>query len=496
MNGLERFEDACGQFRDSLRRANAAMGMIAPDPARNGASELDPTAINDRPPFPLDVLPEPILRFVDEGAAAFPCPPDFLAIPTLCLIGAAIGRTRVLEVKPGWVETARLWWGFVAPPGDMKTPSLALADRWARDRQGADYHDWKRETDEYEQRLEQWRKRAKGDDSLKPEAPRLRQTFISDTTIEALGQALYENPRGLAFIADELSGFVLGIGQYKKQGGADRKHYLSIWAGKGLKVDRLSRPSLYIPSPFLTVTGGIQPDVLKDLDPETGLRDGMMHRLLLVEPIPIPAVYTEQTVSPETLNAMGRLYRELYALRPKREDPECGIYEPQVLRMTDEAKEQWIKWYEGHAAEVAAPSFPDLLKGPWAKLRGYSASLALILGLAESPNTSAVGLAPVLGAITLVEEYLKLHLRRLYPRMLRKAPNEFDRCRKVVIDALQQHSRTYKQLRQTIGGRFRGELVRAVLDDLRDAGEADTRPKVGARAGVEEWVLVSAGGNL
>lgn len=461
-----------------------------------GRCPLPATRADERPSFPIEVLPSPIRRFVEEGAASFPCPPDFLAIPTLCSIGAAIGRSRVLEVKPGWVETARLWWGYVAPPGDMKTPSLCLAERWAKDRQREDFQLWREETREYEQALERWKKRPKGDDASKPEPPVLRQTFVSDTTIEALGKALQENPRGLALIADELSGFFLGIGQYKKNGGSDRKHYLSIWAGKGLKVDRLTRGPVFVPSPFLAVTGGIQPDVLKDLDPETGLRDGMIHRLLLVEPTPIPATYTEQAVSSEALAAMGQLYAELYALRPEREDFEAGIFQPVVLRMADEAKNQWRDWYSEHAAEVAASSFPNLLKGPWAKLRGYSVSLALILALAEEPGAAVVGLRPVLGAITLIEEYLKPHLRRLYPHMLKKAPNEFDRCRRAVVDALQQHSRTYKELRQAIGGRYRGDLVRTVLDDLKDAGEAETRPKAGARAGVEDWKLTSEEGDL
>ncbi|CAI4032391.1 hypothetical protein DNFV4_02821 [Nitrospira tepida] len=44
MNGLERFEDACGQFRDSLRRANAAMGMIAPEPEQDSGSARIPVA--------------------------------------------------------------------------------------------------------------------------------------------------------------------------------------------------------------------------------------------------------------------------------------------------------------------------------------------------------------------------------------------------------------------------------------------------------------------
>ena len=86
---------------------------------------------DDQPPaFPLDVLPRRLQRFVTMASAHFPCPPDFLAVPLLVLLGAAIGRTRVLEMKPGWTEPSRLWWGLVSPPGTLKSPSLKLASQW------------------------------------------------------------------------------------------------------------------------------------------------------------------------------------------------------------------------------------------------------------------------------------------------------------------------------------------------------------------------------
>lgn len=164
---------------------------------------------DERPSFPVEVLPKAVRDFVNEGAESFPCPPDFLAVSSLCLIGAAIARSRVLEVKPGWFETSRLWWGYVAPPGDMKTPALAAADQWTRARQAKDFQEWRQATVDYEQRLAKWEKKAKHDDSPKPTRPQLRQTFLTDTTIEALGKALQDTPRGLALIADELSGFFL-----------------------------------------------------------------------------------------------------------------------------------------------------------------------------------------------------------------------------------------------------------------------------------------------
>jgi hypothetical protein len=78
-------------------------------------------------PFPVEVLPQPLARLVREVAKALPCPPDFMAVPMLALLGCAIGTSRVLRVKPGWLEGARIFAAVVAEPGTKKSPALKLA---------------------------------------------------------------------------------------------------------------------------------------------------------------------------------------------------------------------------------------------------------------------------------------------------------------------------------------------------------------------------------
>ena len=456
------------------------------------------------PPFPVDVLPETVQRFVSQASEAFPCPPDFIAIPLLVLLGAAIGRSRVLEVKSGWRESSRLWSALVADPGTMKSPVFDLATTWARERQAKDWQTFFEEQKqydrtqlEYEVALKRWKDR-KSSRKLpikeeadgppeKPPSPTLRRTFVDDITLEALAKVLKENPRGLALISDEVSAWFMGIGQYKKNGGADRKQWLSIWAHQGLTVDRVTKGPLHIPRPFIAITGGIQPEALKDLDPEEGMRDGFIHRLLLVEPGPVTICYREDVVAEDCKADLGHLFDQLYVLCPENEDQEQHLYVPKKLTFERDAKEAWIEWYNPHCSESTQEEFPSILNGPWAKFRGYSVSLALILALAEDPNASTVNLQATLGAITLVEEYFKPHAKRLYPRMLRLKPTHFDRCQTAVLKALDHCPMRYKELRQKIGGRFKGDLVREVVDFLEASGEVPTRTPVGARKGVKEF---------
>jgi hypothetical protein len=93
----------------------------------DGASEAPIPSPSDRvEPFPMQVLPTPLARLVTEGAAALPCPSDFLRVLMLPLPGAAIGTSRVLEVNPGWREGPRLYAAIVADPGGKKSPAFDL----------------------------------------------------------------------------------------------------------------------------------------------------------------------------------------------------------------------------------------------------------------------------------------------------------------------------------------------------------------------------------
>jgi hypothetical protein len=83
----------------------------------------------------VEVFPSPLRWFIEEVAEALPCPPDFVGVPMLAVLGAAIGTSRVLQVKPGWHEGPRLFTAVVADPGSKKSPALALVMQPVREHQ-------------------------------------------------------------------------------------------------------------------------------------------------------------------------------------------------------------------------------------------------------------------------------------------------------------------------------------------------------------------------
>jgi hypothetical protein len=79
------------------------------------------------PLFPLDVLPGPARRLVEESARSLGCAPDLIAVPLLAVLGAAIGTRWCLEVKPGWLEYGNIYAAVVADPGSAKSPAQHFA---------------------------------------------------------------------------------------------------------------------------------------------------------------------------------------------------------------------------------------------------------------------------------------------------------------------------------------------------------------------------------
>ena len=49
-------------------------------------------------------LPNTVTTVIRGVAEALPCLPDFVGVPLLAVLGTAIGTSRVLEVKPGWLK--------------------------------------------------------------------------------------------------------------------------------------------------------------------------------------------------------------------------------------------------------------------------------------------------------------------------------------------------------------------------------------------------------
>ena len=354
-------------------------------------NEPEPPAPAAEPyqPFPVDALPEPARGLAVAGGLAIGCDPSFIALPLLTALGAAIGNTRRLRVKRGWIVPPILWTSIVGESGTSKTPAFRLALRAIRERQrkamaahaeaAAAYQE---DILHWEKAMNEWRKDKKTSDPPpeKPDEPKAERCVVSDTTVEALAPVLLDNPRGVLLARDELAGWVSSFDRYAVSGrGADSAHWLSMHGGENVIVDRKTGGlrTLFIPRAAVCVCGGIQPGILARVMSAENRESGLLARLLLACPPRRPKRWTEAEVDPDAESRVAEVFEWLFGLLPDA-DPD-GAPCPVVIDLDAAAKAVFVAHYNNHAAELA--DLDGDLAAAFSKLEETPARLALILHL-------------------------------------------------------------------------------------------------------------------
>jgi hypothetical protein len=430
-------------------------------------------------PFPLDALPPALRRLVHEGAQALPCPPDFIAVPLLTAAGVAIGDAVELELKPGWREGANTTTAIVGDPGSKKTPALNLANGplyRIQQELAAEYAEQKAT---FKREMAAWEATKKSERGEKPEPPVFPHLVTTDATVEALAPML-QSGKGILLSREELSGWVQSLNQYRSGGkGADRQAYLSMWSRTLLKIDRKTSPEpIVVPRPFVGINGGIQPDLLQGLADPQSREDGFVDRILWAYSECVEDTWTTECVARETIAAVDGLFRRLYALQgePDPDSEDENAIRPRVIRLSAAAMTLWASWYRDQAAELAGEAFPSKLRGPWAKMPGQAARLALTLHCVErvaagaNPADTPLTDWALGSALDLIDTYFKPHCRRVYRLLTQQRRDHVVR----LLEALKQSGPMLK--REILLGVFNGNVaasrVDAMLEELEAAGLA------------------------
>jgi len=403
--------------------------------------------------FPLHVLPMRMRTFIATVADAVGCPVDLVAVPALVAAGSAIGNAVELEVKPGWHERACLWALSIARSGDGKSPAHREAMRPLLLRQDTLFAI-------YRTALAEWHAAREEGEKLGPK-PVAEHVAITDSTLEALALALAGSPRGLVMPLDEAASWVLSFNQYRAGGkGADRPHWLKIWAGEQTTIVRATRDPVHLPAPFVAVSGNMPPDKLSALADVDGAEDGFIARILFSYPVPLPARASEQGISPDVRYDWAQVIGKLLRLTPTAlGNGQKGVpMLPATAELTPEGRRVWQAWEQQLADEMNGETFPDALRACWSKFKGYTARLALIVNaLAWACDEPAVGAfsvhtGSVEGAVELAE-YFKAHARRVYAFL---HANEATREALGVLEWLRRHKKLTTTAREVQQARLRG----------------------------------------
>jgi hypothetical protein len=177
-------------------------------------------------------------------------------------------------------------------------------------------------------------------------------------------------------------------------------------------VDRKSRSEpVIVESPWVSVTGSIQPEILPDLS--GGREDGLLDRFLFAYPDPYYAPLSAKEISATAENELGALYERLASLRMPESDGEAF---PGTVTLAPGGWEAFKNLADSLSEEMQELGFPARLAGAWRKLEGYLARLALILCLARVAGSDAperIEPQDIAAAGALVE-YFKAHAKQVH----------------------------------------------------------------------------------
>lgn len=339
------------------------------------------------PKFPIETLPLALVDLICQASDSVGCPTDYAGSHALGVAAGAISGTYDLQIKRGHWQTTNLWVCVVAKPGSGKSPSVApiLAPVYA----------------------EQAKRNLAGN----------QPAFVSNVTCEKLARMLQDHDRGLLMVWDEMSGWLTSFNQYKSNGGNDRAHYLSMWDGRAVKVDRVNKdsPPIFVRYPRLSLVGGIQPDVLQEL--RSGPSDGLFDRMLFVYPNDRGlAAETFREVDDHSRSAWKDALGNLWKLPITNDDSQRP--RPYNLLLDTDGRAVWQAWTNELSVQSEDEDKPAYFRSIASKMQGYAARLALVVYLIHKAYSGGgipgdVGAESMQHGVTLARYFLA-HADRVY----------------------------------------------------------------------------------
>jgi hypothetical protein len=328
--------------------------------------------------FPLEALPKVFQQYVFSASESLQCPIDYVGCAILALTAILIGGQVRIHLKADWYQYANLFIALVGSPASKKSPAMEIVFRLIKILEQGLYTEYQKAMSIYRLQLKQyeldfrvWQKSQSGNQPEEPVKPILRRLTCTDTTVEALCEILANNTHGIGLVCDELASWLRSMNQYKGAGGSDRSQYLSMWNNAQITVDRKGKEPIFIPSPSLTIIGGIQPDILNEMRKSQGMNDGLIERILFTCPSKrLDPPNGGISIPSDVRSAMYTCVEQLFRNRSE---------ELVTIALSDEARRQFIEAETEWHQAIHSEDFPKEMEAFYAKMSNYLGRFALIL---------------------------------------------------------------------------------------------------------------------
>ena len=377
------------------------------------------------PDFPLDCLAAPVREWVERAARGAGVTPAHVAVPALGIASSLIGMARRAKASKSWTQPMTCWTAIVGASGTGKTPgidtikrALAQINRDNRSKSADLQRKHEEKAGLAKATRTKWNKEVEGaiaanraPPPMPPEAMELGkfvapQLYVSNATVERLGELLQARPQGMLHLMDELAALFMNMSRYS--GGQDNEFWLETWNGGSYNVQRVGRPPLYIDHLIIGLVGGMQPDKLAASF--EGDHDGMYARFLFAWPQePAYRALTDEAdeVDPDIINLITRLDRLA--------EFEDGNLVKRSIELSAEARtefEQFRKFVYREREALDGRELEWMAKAPAHALRLAGTLCLLDWASGQSPSPPAtIDLVYMRAAIKLVRDCFWPHAR-------------------------------------------------------------------------------------
>jgi Protein of unknown function (DUF3987) len=346
------------------------------------------------------------------------------------------------QVKTDWVEVPNIWGGFIGRPGMLKSPAMqeALRPLHRLEAEAAKENEVAREA--YARGISAYKvrqqvkitlekealKKAKNekvnidfDAGGEPKEPIAVRYRTNDSSYEALGELLRDNPTGILIERDELVSLLKHLDREEQV--VARGFFLSGWSGtQPYSFDRIGRGHIALEAVCLSVLGGTQPARIGEYVRRANLGgvggDGLIQRFgLLVWP-DVSAEWRDVDEYPKN-EARERAW-QVFDRAAMLDLPTAlklgaskGPFDKiPCFRFDDAAHDDFLGWRTDLETRLRSGEMSPAIEGHLAKYRKLVPALALINHVGEG-DEGGVSQKSLLRALAF-SAYLESHTHRVY----------------------------------------------------------------------------------
>jgi hypothetical protein len=252
--------------------------LVAPGEESPGKiiEPVDPFAHHPVPPFPLEVLPEVFSDYAKACSQGSGFDAGAYGFSLLVLASGMVDHRAKLVAGPMRLPP-HLWGSLSADSGGGKSPILNAVSFALHDLN-------KQMLRDSTQAYALWAK-LPGEERQATPAPPIRQLLLDNTTTEAAGKALRDNPEGVILVLPELSEWVGRMDAYSggHGGDKDRGAWIRAFDGGPVSINRARDPVPMVLDNFsAAMLAGIQPEKLAQMFAKSaaGGADGLFQRFM------------------------------------------------------------------------------------------------------------------------------------------------------------------------------------------------------------------------